>query len=58
MKTLLTFIMILSMVATGLLSYRLFREEAYNGSFLFIIASYLSIVLAIHVLSSKKPILQ
>jgi uncharacterized membrane protein HdeD (DUF308 family) len=60
MKTLITFVMLIAMVATGLFSYHLFRQEAYNGSFLFIIASYLSIVLTIHVLSNtrKKTTLQ
>jgi len=56
MKTLITFITLILVVATGLLSYSLFRQEEYNFSSLFTITSYLSIVLGIYVVGSKKRV--
>ena len=51
MKTLISLVMLMSMIATGLLSYHLFREANYNASALFTISSYFSIVLGIYALS-------
>lgn len=51
MKTLISFVMLLSIIATGLLSYHLFRKADYNISALFTIGSYFSIVLCIYALS-------
>jgi hypothetical protein len=56
MKTFITIITLISMVATGLLSYSLFRQEEYNASALLTITSYFSIVMGIHALSNKKPV--
>jgi len=52
--------MLMSMIATGLLSYHLFRQADYNASALFTISSYFSIVLAIYALSvmNRKPALK
>jgi hypothetical protein len=58
MKTLITFITLILVTATGLLSYSLFRQQEYNVSSLFIITSYLSIVLGVYVVSSKKRVTQ
>ncbi|HMH22075.1 MAG TPA: hypothetical protein VK563_09875 [Puia sp.] len=55
-KTLITFMTLVLVVATGLLSYSLFRHEEYNVSSLLTITSYLSIVLGIYVVSTKKRI--
>ena len=59
-NTLVTFVMLLSMIATGLLSYHLFREANYNTSALFTISSYFSLVLGIYALSvmNRKPTLK
>ncbi|HWK08196.1 MAG TPA: hypothetical protein VNS58_31425 [Puia sp.] len=56
MKTLILFVTLLSMIATGLLSYYLFRHADYNISALFTISAYFSIVLGIYALTvmSKK----
>jgi hypothetical protein len=51
MKTLISFVTLMSMIATGLLSYHLFRQANYNVSALFTISSYFSIVLGIYGLS-------
>ena len=51
MKTLISFVTLMSMIATGLLSYHLFRQANYNVSALFTISSYFSIVLGIYALS-------
>jgi len=56
MKTFITFITLILVVATGLLSYSLFRQEEYNFSSLLTITSYLSIVLGIYVVGSKKRV--
>ncbi len=60
MKTrmLTALIMLIAIPVTGLLSFHLFREEEYNASSLFTIASYLSIVLAVYILSNKKTALR
>jgi hypothetical protein len=42
-------------VINGLTGYRFFRTEAYDLSSLLIIASYLSIVFSIYVLTMNKP---
>jgi hypothetical protein len=51
MKTLISLVTLMSMIATGLLSYHLFREANYNTSALFTVSSYFSIVLGIYALS-------
>ncbi len=51
LNTLISLVMLMSMIATGLLSYHLFREANYNTSALFTISSYFSIVLGIYALS-------
>ena len=59
-NTLISLVMLLSMIATGLLSYHLFRQANYNVSALFTISSYFSIVLGIYALSvmNRKPALK
>jgi len=54
MKILITLIMLVSIVVNGLTSYHLFRASSYDLSSLLIIASYLSIVLAIYVVTMRK----
>lgn len=51
MKTLISFVTLMSMAATGLLSYHLFRHADYNVSALFTISAFFSIVLGIYALS-------
>jgi hypothetical protein len=53
-KLLITLITLISILITGLVSYRLFRLEDYSASSLLTIASYLSIVLGVYMLSNKK----
>jgi hypothetical protein len=55
MKKLISILMLICVIVTGLASYRLFRLSQYNVSNLLTIASYLSIVLSIYVLSVRKP---
>lgn len=57
---LMSFVMLMSMIATGLLSYHLFRQANYNVSALFTISAYFSIVLFIYALSvmNRKPALE
>jgi hypothetical protein len=56
-KLVITLITLISILITGLVSYRLFRLEDYNASSLLIIASYLSIVFSVYILSNKRPVL-
>ena len=55
MKVLITLILLISIVVNGLTSYHLFRASSYDLSSLLIIASYLSIVLGIYVVTMRKP---
>ena len=55
MKVLITIILLISIVVNGLTSYHLFRASSYDLSSLLIIASYLSIVLGIYVVTMRKP---
>jgi len=55
MKVLITLILLVSIVVNGLTSYHLFRASSYDLSSLLIIASYLSIVLGIYVVTMRKP---
>jgi hypothetical protein len=55
-KTLISISSLILVIATGLLSLSFFRKEEYDFSWMLTIASYLSIVLGVYVLSSKKPV--
>ena len=55
MKLLITLLMLTSIVVNGMTSYHLFRASSYDLSSLLIIASYLSIVLGIYVVTMRKP---
>ena len=55
MKYLITLLMMISIVVNGMTSYHLFRTSSYDLSGLLIIASYLSIVLGIYVVTMRKP---
>jgi hypothetical protein len=59
MKTLITLLLLISMVITGLMSYRLFRLSDYNISAVLTYASYFSIVLGIYALTVRrsKPVI-
>lgn len=54
-KLLITLLMLTSIVVNGMTSYHLFRASSYDLSSLLIIASYLSIVLGIFVVTMRKP---
>jgi hypothetical protein len=54
MKTLITLVLLIIMVVTGLSSYHLFRLSDYNFSALLTYASYFSIVLGIYTLTSRR----
>lgn len=54
MKLLITLVMLISMLVSGMTSYHLFRASSYDLSSLLIIASYLSIVLGIYVVTMRK----
>ena len=54
MKTLITLILLISIVVSGLTSYELFRQSDYNISALLTITSYLSIVMSIYALTVYK----
>lgn len=53
-KIITALIMLIAIPVTGLFSFHLFREEDYNASSLFTIASYISIVLTVYILSNKN----
>jgi hypothetical protein len=53
MKTLITLLLLIIMVITGLTSYHLFRLTDYNVSAVLTYASYFSIVLGIYALTSR-----
>jgi hypothetical protein len=54
MKTLITLVLMILVIVTGLSSYHLFRLSDYNLSALLTISSYFSIVLAIYALTVRK----
>ncbi len=54
MKLLITLIMLISMVVSGITGYHLFKASSYDLSNLLVIASYLSIVLGIYALTTHK----
>ena len=60
MNKIISIMMLISMIVTGLASYHLFRLSEYNASALFTIASYLSMVFSIYALwkHSPKPVLK
>ena len=54
MKVLIVLIALISIVVNGMTSYHMFRVSNYDVSSLLIIASYLSIVLGIYVVTTHK----
>jgi hypothetical protein len=54
MKLLIVLIALISIVVNGITSYHRFRASNYDVSSLLIIASYLSIVLGIYIVTSHK----
>ncbi len=56
MKVLLTIPMLATIVTTGIVSCHLFQKAHYGASDLLTIASFLSIILWINLLSNKKSI--
>ncbi len=54
MKTLITLVLMILVIVTGLSSYHLFRMSDYNLSALLTISSYFSIVLAIYALTVRR----
>jgi len=60
MNKIISFVMLISMIVTGLSSYYLFRRFEYNVSALLTITSYLSIVGGIYALTvhNKKSVAQ
>jgi hypothetical protein len=57
MKTLFTFTSIISMIITGIASFRLFEKAHYDISALLTIASFLSITIWVAIMSDKKALL-
>ena len=53
-KLLIILLMLTSIVVNGMTSYHLFRASSYDLSSLLIIASYLSVVLGIYVVTMRK----
>ena len=60
MKYVIALVLVIAVVLNGLTGYHLFESSVYNLSSLMIIASYLSIVFSIYVLtmSKRKSIMQ
>lgn len=54
MKTLISILLLISVVVSGITSYHLFRQSDYNISAVLTIASYLSIVFSIYALSLRR----
>jgi len=54
MKTLISLLLLISVVISGLASYHLFRQSAYDISAVLTITSYLSIVFSIYALSMRQ----
>ena len=52
MKTIISILLLISMVVSGLASYHLFYSSDYNLSALLTITSYLSIVLCVYALTA------
>lgn len=59
MRYLITLLLLIAVVVNGLTGYRFFRTSSYDLSSVMIIASYLSIVMSIYVLtvSRRKPLI-
>jgi len=57
MKTLFSFSSLVSMVITGIASFRLFEKARYDISALLTITSFLSITIWITIISNKKALL-
>jgi len=53
-KTLISLLLLISVVVSGITSYHLFRQSNYNVSSVLIIASYLSMVFSIYALSMRS----
>ncbi len=54
MKYIITLVLLIAVVVNGLTGYELFRSANYDLSSLMIIASYMSIVMSIYVLTVSK----
>jgi hypothetical protein len=54
MKYVITLLLLIGVVINGLTGYHFFRSEAYDLSNLLVIASYLSIVFSIYMLTMGK----
>ena len=54
MKYVITLLLLIAVVINGLTGYRFFRNESYDLSSLLIVASYLSIVFSIYMLTVGK----
>ena len=54
MKYVITLLLLIGVVINGLTGYRFFRAASYDLSSLLIVASYLSIVFGIYVLTMSK----
>ena len=54
MKYVITLVLLIAVVFNGLTGYHFFQHTNYNMSSLMIIASYLSIVMSIYVLTVSK----
>lgn len=59
MRYLITLLLLIAVVVNGLTGYRFFRTSSYDLSSVMIIASYLSIVMSIYMLtvSRRKPLI-
>jgi hypothetical protein len=60
MRYIITLVLLIAVVLNGLTGYHFFQHTSYNLSSLMIIASYLSIVMSIYVLTvgKRKPTLK
>ena len=54
MKTLISILLLISVVVSGITSYHLFRQSNYDVSAVLTITSYLSIVFSIYALSMRN----
>ncbi|HEY4108254.1 hypothetical protein [Puia sp.] len=59
MKYLISLVLLIAVVLNGLTGYHFFTHTNYNMSSLMVLASYLSIVMSIYVLtvSKRKPVM-
>jgi hypothetical protein len=55
MKYVITLLLLIGVVINGLTGYHFFRTASYDLSSLMIVASYLSIVFSIYMLTMSKP---